>query len=239
MENARRFWNKRYINEGPIWGVKPATSAKIAAKVFKYMGLRKIMVPGCAYGRNSLYFARSGFDVLGLDASPVAIDMAKETVSESKIAIDYQVGNVYQLPYGDDAFEAIFDRGLLHLMLRAERRQAIIEYRRVLLNNGALFLTVFSTKDPQYGRGVELEENTFDSMDGRPAHFFTRDEMSEILKGWQILNMKTLKERETHGAGEHFHNFLLVIASPVKEKNTKAHKKIPATVLSEEPFSAA
>lgn len=231
MESYRRFWNRRFINEGNIWGNDPAKTAIIAANVWQYLGLNQVLVAGCAYGRNSNYLANLGFDVTGLDASPVAIDMAKEASAAAGTAIDYQVGNICQLPFADNSFEAVFDRGLLHLMLRAERRQAVAEYRRVLKGNGVAVITTFSTDDPQYGLGIELEENTFDIMDGRPAHFFTKNDMIEILSGWKILNISSIEETEAHGSGRHFHNFRMTIATPVKEAGTVPVKKIPASII--------
>ncbi len=198
--------------------MEPARSAHIATSAFDYLDINKIIVPGCSYGRNSLYFAKNDLEVLGIDSSPVAIDMAKEIAEKERLEITYEVGNVYQLPYSDGSFEAIFDRGLLHLMMRAERRQAVIEYKRVLSKGGILFLTVFSIDDEQYGKGLELEEDTFDSMDGRPAHFFNKNRMSEILSGWHIAKMTPLEETENHGSGQHNHSFLIVVATPDKNE---------------------
>lgn len=235
MENSRRFWNRRFIKEGKIWGDAPSKSVIIATNLLRYLGLNKILVSGCAYGRNSSYLAESGFEVTGLDASPVGIDMAKDSAEAASLSIDYQVGNVYQLPFINNSFDAVFDRGLLHLMLRAERRQAIAEYRQVLKSNGVSILTVFSTDDRQYGKGVELEENTFDSMDGRPAHFFTKNDLLDILSGWQILMITSLRETETHGKGKHKHDFLFAIASPAKDAGVVPVRKIPPAILFDSP----
>ena len=215
-----------------IWGMEPARSAYIATKTFKYLGAKKILVPGCAYGRNSLYFAKNELDVIGLDSSPVAIDLAKEIAAKEKLKITYEVGNVYQLPYKDGSVDAVFDRGLLHLMMRAERRQAISEYRRVLSRGGVLFLTAFSIDDKQYGKGRELEEDTFDSMNGRPAHFFNKDRISGTLNGWHIAKMTALEVIESHGKGRHRHNFLIVVATPSKNEAPAKLLDLPLKDLS-------
>lgn len=75
--DAESYWEKRFT-EGEIWGGKPSKSVTIAANIFKENGLKTILVPGCGYGRNSLYLAKRGFTVTAFDISPSAIEIANK-----------------------------------------------------------------------------------------------------------------------------------------------------------------
>lgn len=67
MYDAEEYWNIRFKSEGEVWGKEPSLSAKLAAEVFKQYNVKTILVPGCGYGRNCLYFTKLGFSVTGID----------------------------------------------------------------------------------------------------------------------------------------------------------------------------
>ena len=88
------------------------------------------------------------------------------------------------------------------------------EFRRILRPGGWLCATVFAGEDPSFGRGQELEPNTFDDRGGRPAHYFSAPEVNELLRGGGFIprGVETIHEQEDHGAGPHVHVWHLVTA---------------------------
>ena len=61
MENMKEYWNKRYNNEGKIWGDLPSKTAQYALELFSKNKVKRILIPGSGYGRNSKLFSASGF----------------------------------------------------------------------------------------------------------------------------------------------------------------------------------
>ena len=211
------FWNKRFIKEGKIWGLQPTKSARIASDVFKQTRAKKILVCGCAYGRNAIYFAKQGFDVTAIDNSPIAIEMATKLKLGSMTKLSYQLADARNLPFEAEEFDAVFDHALLHLLSATERLQALKEYRRVLKPKGFLVLCVFSVQDPSYGKGRKVDENTFESRVGRVAHYFDNSDLQKTLQSWQQLASISISEEEEHSGSKHSHCYILSVAAPRRD----------------------
>ncbi len=207
------FWDKRFEAEGHIWGDHPSPSAEAAARLFQVWDVDKVLVAGCAYGRHCLYFAKEGFEVVGIDSSSRAIELAEEAAVRQKASVDFLQGDVTAIPLSPGDVDAVFDRALLHLLLREDRLKAVAEYHRVLRGDGILFLTCFSTEDAEHGEGPEVEPDTFDAKGGRPAHFFREREFKEDFEGFHISVVRPVVEYEEYGdGGGHYHHFWQMIA---------------------------
>jgi len=99
-------------------------------------------------------------------------------------------GNIYELPYPKNYFDAIVSFGVLDHILFKNAKVAINEVCRVLKSNGLLYLTLRSSRDTDCGRGEEIEQNTFiipsDAEAGIPQHFYTGREIIELLQNFQV-----------------------------------------------------
>ncbi|MGM0923385.1 MAG: hypothetical protein ACQEWW_19605 [Bacillota bacterium] len=51
------YWNKRF-EDGSIWGEGPCPSAFTARDNFVKAKVQNVLVPGCGYGRNSLFLLK-------------------------------------------------------------------------------------------------------------------------------------------------------------------------------------
>ena len=210
MYNAERYWNVRFESEGEVWGKEPSLSAKLAAEVFKRYNVKSILVPGCGYGRNSLYFAKLGFSVTGIDISPVAIDIAKRNAEKHNLNIEYIVGDVLEMLPTNKKYDGIFAHNLLHLFLEDDRMKLINGLIESLKISGILVVNVFSVNDPSFGEGTYVEENTFFESDGHYSHYFTEKELLICFKDLTPISIKEIEETEEHGKkGLHKHKFLL------------------------------
>jgi SAM-dependent methyltransferase len=74
----RRRWDERYASQGPatVETVEPPSIFAAYAEVFPTTG--RALDLACGQGRGSVWLARRGLHVLGLDISPVAISQARE-----------------------------------------------------------------------------------------------------------------------------------------------------------------
>jgi SAM-dependent methyltransferase len=207
-----RFWDARFRAEGAMWGERASASAEEAERVFREHGVETVLVPGCAYGRQCVHFAREGFEVVGLDTSEVGLAMAARSSAEAGLDIRFAPGDVAAMPFDDDVFDAIYERALLHLMLAPEREKAVAEYHRVLKPGGWLYLTDLSTEDPRCGQGEEVEPHTFDAKGGKPVHFFDEQDLRALLRGFAIHDMRVAVETEDHGGAVHRYPFWRVVA---------------------------
>ena len=212
--SPRRFWDERFRREGHIWGDAPSAVAAAVARFFRAHGLARVCIPGCAYGRHCLYFARQGFRVVGVDLAPAGLALAASSARTAGVPVGIAGGDVLALPIRDGACDGLFAFNLLHLFLADGRARCAAEFCRVVRPGGWLCATAFAIEDPSYGVGRAVEPNTFDDRGGRPAHYFTAAELRGLFgaAGFIPRGVETVREQEDHGAGPHEHVWHLVAA---------------------------
>ena len=177
------YWEKRYRSEGRIWGESPSRTAEHALELFRKNKVKKVLVPGSGYGRNTRLFSSSGFEVTGIEISPIACAMAREFDTLSR----FYNASALDMSFLSEKYDGIYCFNVLHLFREEERKLFIQQCVDRVKNNGLMFFTVFSEKEESYGKGREVEKNTFESKPGRPVHYFTDEDLREHFKSMEIL----------------------------------------------------
>jgi tellurite methyltransferase len=82
-------YNQKYSGEEYYWGKKPsALCDKVIAHVKPHPDVRARLIDlGCGEGRNAVYFAQHGFDVVGLDLSLPGLEKTKKYTHETGVAV--------------------------------------------------------------------------------------------------------------------------------------------------------
>lgn len=103
---------------------------------------------GCGYGRTAIFLARHGWQVVGIDFIPKAIDVARERARAAGVddRVDFYVASAAQLDFLDPPFDLAIDIGCVHSfdeeMLRAYRD----ELAR-LIPSGGLYMLFAHLRD--------------------------------------------------------------------------------------------
>jgi len=200
-------WSGKYEVKKYIWGTDPSGMARHALEVFKGHGLKTLLLACCGYGRNSKLFADSGMDVTGIDSARVGIELAKELDPKSK----YVCASVLDMPF-DGPFDAVFSLNALHLFPKHERAQFIAECMSRLNKGGLGYFAVFSEKESSYGKGPKLEENTYESLPGRPAHYYTDEDIRDEFSDYDVVETGIREDKDMHFDGPHTHILRYMVA---------------------------
>jgi len=196
------FWEERYLDEGRIWGDNPSSTAVYAIDLFKKAGVRQVLVPGSGYGRNAEAFAREGFLVTGIEISKTAVTLARQNTQ----GVHYLYGSVQDMPFDDLMYDGIYCFNVLHLFRKVERTAFLQRCREQLKDGGVMFFVVFSDKEPSYGTGRMVEENTFESKPGREVHYYSPENLISEFRDLEILEIGLMEDPEEHGKeGRHTH----------------------------------
>jgi SAM-dependent methyltransferase len=108
---------------------------------------------GCGTGTNSLYLARHGWEVVGIDLAATAVRKARRKAQESGLSVDFYTGDVTRLDFLQPPFDLALDIGCFHA-LDAEGRLRYRDQLRRLLGPGArLMLYAFG---PRQGRFTQM-----------------------------------------------------------------------------------
>jgi len=207
------FWEERFREEGKIWGDEPSRTAAHAIDLFRRAGVHSVLIPGSGYGRNAEAFARAGFEVTGIELSETAVNLAKHACPE----IRYHQGSVLDMPFDDSVYDAIYCFNVLHLFRKKERVAFLQRCRDQLREGGVLFFVVFSDREPSYGAGRRVEENTFESKPGREVHYYSETDLISEFPDFDILKSGIMEDPEEHGEdGRHTHllRYIYALNSP-------------------------
>ena len=194
-------WDERFRNEGMVWGVEPSQTAVHALERFQEHGVKSILIPGSGYGRNSKLFSDAGLKVTGVEISPSAVELAKKHDPSGT----FHTGSVLDMSFLDSQFDAIYCFNVLHLFQASDRKLMLAQCSNRLKDSGLAFFTVFSEVEPTFGKGPEIEPNTFESRPGRPVHYFTEDDLLAHFQGFDVLETGMMEDPEEHSEAPHTH----------------------------------
>ena len=100
---AKNMWDERFASEGYVYGTRPNEHFK---SCLDSLQPGKILIPGEGEGRNALYAAQSGWDVIAFDGSIEGKKKAIKLASENKVQIKYEI-SFYQDYSSDEKFDVI------------------------------------------------------------------------------------------------------------------------------------
>ena len=173
---------------------------------FKHYQVKSILDLGCGVGRNGVFLAKIGFDVVCIDISESALGIAnawarKEGLTNMKLAL----GTMTNLPFDNDCFDAVISISVIHHAVKKDIEQIIAEVYRALKKNGVFFANAASVEDPRYGEGEEVEENTFRILEAFEEkhfeelhHFFTKQDALEMFACFNKLEVELLREKPNY-----------------------------------------
>ncbi len=121
----------------------------------------RILELGCGAGNNVWFMAREGFSVFGIDGSVSAINFAKNRFAKEKLNGDLRVGSFVSLPWPEQYFDAVIDRGSLTCTSWEVIEQTLVQTKKVLKNNGIFFSMIYSDKHPDKNYGEIISKSTY------------------------------------------------------------------------------
>jgi len=140
---------------------------------------------GCGNGRDSLYFAKNGLCVLGMDASGVAVEQLKKRSGKNPRFI---AGDFSSYRYDEGSPDFVYCRFSIHA-IDAEQQAQFLQNAEDCLGAGSiLMIEVRSVNDALYGKGTAAGKNAF-IYGGHYRRFIEIPELQAdlILSGFNIL----------------------------------------------------
>jgi len=98
------FWNARYANSRYAYGEKP--NAYFANEINKIEG-GKALFPAEGEGRNAIYAAFRGFDVVAFDPSSLGRDKALRLAKKNNVSIRYLLSSYEDVDFEKESFDVL------------------------------------------------------------------------------------------------------------------------------------
>jgi SAM-dependent methyltransferase len=130
------FWDKQYSAvEGYKYGTRP--NAFLMAEAHRLPPHARILVPGDGEGRNGVWLASQGHEVLTVDISEIGVARSRALASESGVRVDTLVADLKTWAPPPGAFDAVV---LMYLHMPPPMRTAVHPKVAAALRPGGLLL---------------------------------------------------------------------------------------------------
>lgn len=113
--------------------------------VFVVVGGRALDT-GAGTGTNAIWLAERGFDVLGIDISPLAVEQAQAKMDGRPLRCGFSAMDFLAAP-PDGPFRFVFDRGCFHVFDEPEERARFAEHVAALLELGGSWLSIIGSTE--------------------------------------------------------------------------------------------
>jgi SAM-dependent methyltransferase len=152
---SRERFSELYQNGTPPWVIGEPQPAIVA---LEQAGLirGKVLDPGCGLGEHTILLTRLGYDVLGVDYVPAAVDQARANAAAKGVAARFEVADAMQL-VAEPGYDTIVDSALFHVFSDdADRARYVSSLHTAVRPDGLVHVLALS--DVGRGFGPQVSE---------------------------------------------------------------------------------
>lgn len=192
------FWEKAWnMCKVPYTQLPDLSYIPRIADELKKNGAKKVLDLGCGSGWLAVYLARQGFEVVGVDVSAQAINLANTWASQEDLKISFDVADASQLQYQAGSFDAVVANSIFeHFPIK--QAQQLTDKVYTMLKDGGIFIGCFDKVGGGPGEYYTLEDGTHVYTDkarkGMMLRRYELDELQDLFKAF-----KTMENDEVDG----------------------------------------
>jgi ubiquinone/menaquinone biosynthesis C-methylase UbiE len=168
--------------------------------------VKRVLDLGCGAGRHCVLLASSGFEVIGMDISRNALEMARRWSQKERLKnIAFVCATMTNIPLNDCCLDAVMSVSVIHHALKKDTVKTVSEVHRILEKDGWFVANLASINDPRYGTGLMLEKSTFWILEGYEKkhfgelhHFFTEVEVLRLLSLFSKMDVICLEDKPNY-----------------------------------------
>jgi SAM-dependent methyltransferase len=113
----------------------------------------KVLDVGCGTGEHTILLTRLGYDVLGIDFAPRAVEQARANAAEKGVDAGFEVGDAMNL--GDEpGYQTIVDSALFHIFDDADRERYVSSLHAAVRQGGLVHVLALSDAGRGFGPQV-------------------------------------------------------------------------------------
>ncbi|PWI57892.1 SAM-dependent methyltransferase [Sulfoacidibacillus thermotolerans] len=197
LRDQQQKWEDAFARNREMFGEEPSAAGVRAAELFRTLGVTRILELGAGQGRDTMFFAQSGFFVTVLDYTVEGTRWIEEKarslgLSDRITVIQHDIRESF--PLKDDTFDACYSHMLYCMALSTEELHMLsAQIRRVIRPRGLNVYTTRHKGDPHYGQGIHRGEDLYE-VGGFVVHFFDRDKVQDLADGYQLLDVFEFEE---------------------------------------------
>jgi len=203
------MWNERYSKPGYLFGTEPAQFLREHAAYLE-PGARALAVAD-GEGRNSVYMAGMGLDVVAMDASHIAVEKARALALAHKVSVDFNVADIAKWNWGATPFDLVV--AIFIQFVGPEQRDLIFEgIKRAVKPGGVVMLHGYTPEQIELGTG------------GPPKaeNMYTVEMLQQAFAGFEILELRAYHRHVDEGEGHSGMSALVDLIARKPEQDANA-----------------
>lgn len=178
-------------------GLDPEFLAFIKSHEFS---LKKVLDVGCGHGKYLAFLKSIGFEVSGIDSSPIAIEMTKARLKDNSPIL---LADMYEYDFPTSKYDLVISIAAIHHGLKKQVKKAIDGVYSSLVAGGCFFTTLPDNEGSNHWSMMidhqEIEPGTRVPLSGAekglPHSAFTKAEIEEMFVNFKDLKMELLADR--------------------------------------------
>ena len=186
--DATEFWNERFNKEEFIFGKEP--NEYLVDQTGKYLKPgNKVLCIADGEGRNGVWLAKQGMQVVGFDASDIALAKAKQFAKEHQVQVEYSFSDTDSFAWHANNYDAVI--GIFIQFADPVMRERIFQKTYEALKPGGIFiLQGYTPKQLEYKTGgPSLIE-----------HLYTEEMIRDLSKLFDIRELSIYEKELSEGA---------------------------------------
>lgn len=187
------WWDEKWTDPDVIqeWS-EPLQEVRLFAGRMKREGLLRVCDIGCGAGRHLIYLASQGFEVTGIDNSPMSIELCRQSLERERLEAHLELADMVRLPLEPGSIDWALAFYVLHHATLSEMNRTFNRVYEALRPGGWFLFNLLRDVSGNEKRGQEIEPNTFIQGDDPHEgihHYTYREELMRFLgplKPWRI-----------------------------------------------------
>lgn len=188
FEDATQFWNERFDKAEFIFGKEP--NEYLVEKTQQYLKPgQKVLCIADGEGRNGVWLAEQGMQVVGFDASDIALAKAKQFAKENQVEVEYFFSDTDSFAWHDNTYDAVI--GIFIQFADPAMRERIFQKTYEALKPGGIFiLQGYTPKQLEYKTGgPSLIE-----------HLYTEEMIRDLMQDFDVREITVYEKDLSEGA---------------------------------------
>lgn len=181
-------WEKRFAAAEYVFGDEP--NAFLVRQKARLPAKGRALAVSDGEGRNGVWLAQQGLDVVSMDFSPKAQVKAQALAAKRGVKITTELADILKYPWPEATFDVIAVI-FIQYMNPLERIAAFAGIARALKPGGLLLLEGYTPKQVRYGTGGPKE----------PENMYTAALLEAAFGGFSKLDMSIYDAELNEGAG--------------------------------------
>ncbi len=214
MSYERERLEKTYEKPGVVWTSKEPPRELVELIESGKIKPCKVLDVGCGEGFYSIYLAKKGFNVTGVDISGNAIEIARENAKKEAVKIRFIAMDMFDLEKLGEKFDFVFEWGIMHGVAFNQRKRYVKIINGILNESGKYLSCSFNIDNAKFGApGIKIRKvpESGSAIAGTNLYFSSLNELRELfLEYFKVAQSGVFERVIGSGKNPDLFNYLLM-----------------------------